>query len=87
MKFQNGVGMNNPLVDQEGFPISNIDVYQVRHARHRIICKIAPLTACRATAMLSEGCASLRETCGSAVVGLHTCRAISYFHVNKYNIA
>ncbi|CAG9764685.1 unnamed protein product [Ceutorhynchus assimilis] len=35
---QNGVGMNDPLVDQEGFPISNIDTYQVRHARHRIIC-------------------------------------------------
>ncbi|XP_076269021.1 26S proteasome non-ATPase regulatory subunit 9 [Rhynchophorus ferrugineus] len=35
---QNGVGMNDPLVDDEGFPISSIDIYQVRHARHRIIC-------------------------------------------------
>jgi len=34
----NGVGMNDPLVDDEGFPINSIDVYQVRHARHRIIC-------------------------------------------------
>ncbi|CAH1365111.1 unnamed protein product [Tenebrio molitor] len=34
----NGVGMNDPLVDSEGFPINSIDVYQVRHARHRIIC-------------------------------------------------
>jgi 26S proteasome non-ATPase regulatory subunit 9 len=36
----NGVGMNDPLVDSEGFPINSIDVYQVRHARHRIICNI-----------------------------------------------
>ncbi|XP_030744952.1 26S proteasome non-ATPase regulatory subunit 9 [Sitophilus oryzae] len=35
---QNGVGMNDPLVDNEGYPINSIDVYQVRHARHRIIC-------------------------------------------------
>lgn len=35
---QNGVGMSEPLVDSEGFPISSIDTYQVRHARHRIIC-------------------------------------------------
>ncbi|KAK5647168.1 hypothetical protein RI129_002060 [Pyrocoelia pectoralis] len=35
---RNGVGMNDPLVDQDGFPIANIDIYQVRHARHRIIC-------------------------------------------------
>lgn len=30
--------MNDPLVDAEGFPLNNIDIYQVRHARHRIIC-------------------------------------------------
>ncbi|KAK4885943.1 hypothetical protein RN001_002214 [Aquatica leii] len=35
---QNGVGMDEPLVDAEGFPINSIDIYQVRHARHRIIC-------------------------------------------------
>ncbi|KAJ8933944.1 hypothetical protein NQ318_008698 [Aromia moschata] len=35
---QNGVGMKDPLVDAEGYPISSIDVYQVRNARHRIIC-------------------------------------------------
>ncbi|KAJ8953783.1 hypothetical protein NQ314_007213 [Rhamnusium bicolor] len=34
----NGVGMNDPLVDGEGFPINSIDTYQVRNARHRIIC-------------------------------------------------
>lgn len=34
----NGVGMSDPLVDQEGYPLNNIDVYQVRNARHRIIC-------------------------------------------------
>lgn len=35
---QNGVGMNDPLVDGEGYPINSIDIYQVRNARHRIIC-------------------------------------------------
>ncbi|CAN7975379.1 unnamed protein product [Ixodes persulcatus] len=34
----NGVGMNEPLIDNEGFPRADIDVYKVRHARHRIIC-------------------------------------------------
>lgn len=35
---KNGVGMNDPLVDSEDFPINSIDIYQVRNARHRIIC-------------------------------------------------
>lgn len=30
--------MNDPLVDAEGFPKNSIDTYQVRHARHQIIC-------------------------------------------------
>lgn len=34
----NKVGMNDALVDQDGFPRQDIDVYQVRHARHKIIC-------------------------------------------------
>ncbi|CAH0717951.1 unnamed protein product, partial [Brenthis ino] len=34
----NNVGMQDPLVDAEGFPRNDIDVYKVRHARHRIIC-------------------------------------------------
>ncbi|CAH3944339.1 unnamed protein product [Pieris brassicae] len=32
------VGMNDPLVDNQGYPRNDIDVYKVRHARHRIIC-------------------------------------------------
>ncbi|EDW42286.1 26S proteasome non-ATPase regulatory subunit 9 [Drosophila sechellia] len=32
------VGMNGPLVDPEGFPRNDIDVYQVRLARQTIIC-------------------------------------------------
>ncbi|CAD6231704.1 GSCOCG00001544001-RA-CDS [Cotesia congregata] len=36
----NHVGMNEPLVDAEDFPRADIDVYQVRQARSRIICKI-----------------------------------------------
>ncbi|KAB7502190.1 26S proteasome non-ATPase regulatory subunit 9 [Armadillidium nasatum] len=32
------VGMNGSLVDSDGYPRSDIDVYQVRHARHDIIC-------------------------------------------------
>ncbi|CAH0403067.1 unnamed protein product [Chilo suppressalis] len=34
----NNVGMTDSLVDNEGFPRGDIDVYKVRHARHRIIC-------------------------------------------------
>ncbi|CAG7786453.1 unnamed protein product [Allacma fusca] len=34
----NHIGMTEPLVDREGFPRNDIDVYQVRHARHKIIC-------------------------------------------------
>lgn len=37
--MQNGnVGMNGPLVDAEGFPRNDIDIYQVRQARQTIIC-------------------------------------------------
>ncbi|NXO29906.1 PSMD9 ATPase, partial [Cisticola juncidis] len=35
---QKGVGMHEPLVDAEGFPRADIDLYQVRTARHNIIC-------------------------------------------------
>ena len=35
-----GVDMEEPLVDAEGFPRSDIDVYQVRHARSNIRCKV-----------------------------------------------
>ncbi|XP_043482949.1 26S proteasome non-ATPase regulatory subunit 9 [Leptopilina heterotoma] len=34
----NRVGMSDELVDLDGFPRGDIDVYQVRHARHKIIC-------------------------------------------------
>ncbi|KAH9404780.1 26S proteasome non-ATPase regulatory subunit 9 [Tyrophagus putrescentiae] len=33
-----GVGMNDSLVDSEGFPRNDIDINQVRLARNRIIC-------------------------------------------------
>lgn len=36
---QKGVGMHEPLVDAEGFPRADIDLYQVRTARHNIICE------------------------------------------------
>lgn len=37
--FQQGhVGMDGPLVDREQFPRSDIDVYTVRQARHKISC-------------------------------------------------
>ena len=35
-----GVDMEEPLVDAEGFPRSDIDVYQVRHARSNIRSKV-----------------------------------------------
>ncbi|XP_063231515.1 26S proteasome non-ATPase regulatory subunit 9 [Bacillus rossius redtenbacheri] len=34
----NNIDMKEPLVDADGFPRQDIDVYQVRLARHRIIC-------------------------------------------------
>ncbi|KAG0710673.1 26S proteasome non-ATPase regulatory subunit 9 [Chionoecetes opilio] len=34
----NNVGLNEPLIDSEGYPRNDIDVYQVRHARHQIKC-------------------------------------------------
>ena len=37
--FQNNIGTTEPLIDDEGYPRSDIDVYQVRHARHQIKCK------------------------------------------------
>merc|ERR1719430_1275600 len=37
------VGMDDPLVDQEGFPRADIDVYQVRHARSNIRTKTTDL--------------------------------------------
>ncbi|XP_016157601.1 PREDICTED: 26S proteasome non-ATPase regulatory subunit 9 isoform X1 [Ficedula albicollis] len=37
LEGQKGVGMHEPLVDAEGFPRADIDVYQVRTARHNII--------------------------------------------------
>ncbi|XP_036383628.1 26S proteasome non-ATPase regulatory subunit 9 [Megalops cyprinoides] len=33
-----GVGMESPLVDREGYPRADVDVYQVRTARHSISC-------------------------------------------------
>lgn len=32
------IGMNGSLLDEEGFPRADIDVYAVRQARHKIIC-------------------------------------------------
>ena len=33
-----GVDMKTSLVDNEGFPRNDIDVYLVRNTRHRIVC-------------------------------------------------
>lgn len=38
LESQKNVGMHESLVDAEGYPRLDVDVYQVRHARHRIIC-------------------------------------------------
>ncbi|XP_031568491.1 26S proteasome non-ATPase regulatory subunit 9-like [Actinia tenebrosa] len=38
LESQKGVGMDGNLVDSEGFPRSDIDVYTVRIARNKIIC-------------------------------------------------
>lgn len=36
---QGSVGMHGRLVDSEGYPRADIDVYAVRTARHKIICE------------------------------------------------
>ncbi|PVD27250.1 hypothetical protein C0Q70_12405 [Pomacea canaliculata] len=38
LESQKGVGMKGPLVDAEGYPRADIDIFSVRHARHRIAC-------------------------------------------------
>nr|Q9WTV5.1 RecName: Full=26S proteasome non-ATPase regulatory subunit 9; AltName: Full=26S proteasome regulatory subunit p27; AltName: Full=Transactivating protein Bridge-1 [Rattus norvegicus]AAD32925.1 transactivating protein BRIDGE [Rattus norvegicus] len=38
LESQKGIGMNEPLVDCEGYPRADVDLYQVRTARHNIIC-------------------------------------------------
>lgn len=38
LESQKGVGMNEPLVDCEGYPRADVDLYQIRTARHNIIC-------------------------------------------------
>ncbi|XP_004690775.1 PREDICTED: 26S proteasome non-ATPase regulatory subunit 9 [Condylura cristata] len=35
---QRGVGMSEPLVDGEGYPRADVDLYRVRTARHNIAC-------------------------------------------------
>ena len=42
--MQNNTDMTQSLVDDEGFPRNDIDVYQVRTVRHKIICKFQHLT-------------------------------------------
>ncbi|KAM6155772.1 26S proteasome non-ATPase regulatory subunit 9 [Rhynchocyon petersi] len=38
LESQKGIGMNEPLVDCEDYPRSDVDLYQVRTARHNIVC-------------------------------------------------
>ena len=38
LRTQGDVGMDKPLVDQEGFPRADIDLVQVRTARNKIAC-------------------------------------------------
>lgn len=38
LNSQGNVGMEEPLVDSDGFPRNDIDLVQVRTARHNIIC-------------------------------------------------
>lgn len=38
LESQKGIGMSEPLVDCEGYPRADVDLYQVRTARHNIIC-------------------------------------------------
>jgi hypothetical protein len=31
--------METPLVDQEGYPVADLDIIQIRKTRHTIICR------------------------------------------------
>ena len=46
------VGLDGRLVDQEGYPRNDIDVYAVRKARNRIICKLIYDGFCAPTILL-----------------------------------
>uniref|UniRef100_A0A452TGB6 Nas2 N-terminal domain-containing protein n=1 Tax=Ursus maritimus TaxID=29073 RepID=A0A452TGB6_URSMA len=46
LESQKGVGMNEPLVDCEGYPRSDVDLYQVRTARHNIVCDPSGCKTC-----------------------------------------
>lgn len=41
---QGGVGMEGRLIDNDGFPRDDIDIYAVRRARNKIICETPPLS-------------------------------------------
>ncbi|XP_068127718.1 26S proteasome non-ATPase regulatory subunit 9 [Hyperolius riggenbachi] len=38
LEDQKNVGMDGPLVDIEGYPRADVDLYQIRTARHNIVC-------------------------------------------------
>ncbi|XP_075034107.1 26S proteasome non-ATPase regulatory subunit 9 [Mixophyes fleayi] len=38
LEDQKNIGMDGPLVDAEGYPRADVDLYQVRTARHNIVC-------------------------------------------------
>lgn len=67
----NRVGMADPLVDDSGYPRNDIDVYQVRQARHQIICLQNDLKALMKRiesgihAVHAETAAQLQENLGS----------------------
>ncbi|KAG5895646.1 hypothetical protein JTB14_008655 [Gonioctena quinquepunctata] len=48
---QNGVGMNDPLVDDEGFPINSIDIYQIENGLEGYYCTTPVMGACHAVPM------------------------------------
>ncbi|XP_077318089.1 26S proteasome non-ATPase regulatory subunit 9 [Lithobates pipiens] len=38
LEDQKNIGMEGPLVDIEGYPRTDVDLYQIRTARHNIVC-------------------------------------------------
>ncbi|XP_073482894.1 26S proteasome non-ATPase regulatory subunit 9 [Aquarana catesbeiana] len=38
LEDQKSIGMDGPLVDIEGYPRTDVDLYQIRTARHNIVC-------------------------------------------------
>lgn len=81
---RNGVGMTDSLVDEDDFPRNSIDIYQVRNARHRIIC----LQTDHKNLMkqIESGLQGYYGTCTEPCVSQPTPMDVNHVGINTYTI-